>query len=450
MMKGQVDAVHSSTTNLVDEIILAMNKHKILQCLEDGIPDKRASNASIPFNLALTLSVAAKMKIKTSLTDIPFAITDHRVLAELGWALYDTEKSLKNGLMRESSLRSLVENYDFNDFFQSYKDTVQDYIMPELNLLPNIHILDCTKTIVNLKNSNYEGSAVGKDNDGKKARGYKIATLRGVTGDKGMGIIEDINFGNIKVSDINLSKPLLYNSPVLKRGDILICDRGFLSRKVINDLKTKRGVDIYIPVKSNMNTYKDAVAIAKSENKWSSHPNKNRKTQRIAFVPNAGTVWQTKNTENDVELNACVVWETQPKKGEDEYFVFVTTDLKQAAKMIIKTYELRPEIEEDFRQLKDFWKLEDFKSTKLNFIAFHIMCTLLGYLFFQLYTMLPEGNKYINQSLPIILKNYVPESLNYLVFFASEYFAILSIIDFAKVYKDCSVEVQEIFDELMQ
>lgn len=53
-----------------------------------------------------------------------------------------------------------------------------------------------------------------------------------------------------------------------------------------------------------------------------------------------------------------------------EYFVFVTTDLKKTAKQIIQTYELRPEIEEDYRQIKDFWQIEDFKSTKYNFIAF--------------------------------------------------------------------------------
>jgi hypothetical protein len=41
---------------------------------------------------------------------------------------------------------------------------------------------------------------------------------------------------------------------------------------------------------------------------------------------------------------------------------------------------MRPEIEEDYRQLKDFWQLEDFKSTKLLLVAFHMVCTFLGYL----------------------------------------------------------------------
>ena len=64
---------------------------------------------------------------------------------------------------------------------------------------------------------------------------------------------------------------------------------------------------------------------------------------------------------------------------------FVTTDTDATAKDIISIYELRPEIEEDFRQLKDFWKIEDFKTTKYNLIAFHIICVLLGYLLMHKY-----------------------------------------------------------------
>ena len=45
---------------------------------------------------------------------------------------------------------------------------------------------------------------------------------------------------------------------------------------------------------------------------------------------------------------------------KEKYYVFVTTDLTVTGRQIIKTYELRPEIEEDFRQLKAFWKLSKY------------------------------------------------------------------------------------------
>ena len=124
-----------------------------------------------------------------------------------------------------------------------------------------------------------------------------------------------------------------------------------------------------------MNAYFDAVDIAKRENNWFAHPNKHRTNQRVALVPNV-TGWDTYGASRDVPINACVVWDVDG----DKYIVIVTTNTKATAKQIVSTYELRPEIEEDFRQLKDFWKIEDFKTTKYNLIAFHIVCVLLGYL----------------------------------------------------------------------
>ena len=129
-----------------------------------------------------------------------------------------------------------------------------------------------------------------------------------------------------------------------------------------------------------------------------------RRGYKIAFVPEIGTMWQSEQPENDVPLNACVVWDAK----DDEYYVFVTTDTTKTAKQIIQTYELRPEIEEDYRQLKDFWRLEDFKSTKINVIAFHIVCTLLGYLMFQIYVGTEEGERWSGKSLPVIVKKYIP------------------------------------------
>lgn len=95
-----------------------------------------------------------------------------------------------------------------------------------------------------------------------------------------------------------------------------------------------------------------------------------------------------KTSLTDVPVNACVVHD----KKADKFFVFMTTDTSKTARQIINTYELRPEIEEDFRQMKDFWKLEDFKSTKYNYIAYHIVMT---YIFISRYTRTWRKGKHI-------------------------------------------------------
>lgn len=127
--------------------------------------------------------------------------------------------------------------------------------------------------------------------------------------------------------------------------------------------------------------FKEAVKIAEEKNDWENHPNKNRENQVISFVPEVGRFWQSNNPDEDVELNACVVYD----KEENEYYVFVTTADIVTGKQIIETYELRSDIEEDFRQIKDFWKLDAFTTTKFDHITFHMVMTLLGYLFYQIY-----------------------------------------------------------------
>ena len=117
--------------------------------------------------------------------------------------------------------------------------------------------------------------------------------------------------------------------------------------------------------------------------------------------------------------------------------------MNRSASDIVNIYNMRTEIEEDFRQLKDFWKLEDFKSTKLNVISFHLVCVLLGYLFYQLYLNTEDGQKYIGKCLPVILKNYKQEFLNYLVLFSGEYFCSMSMREFLEFRDECSTDVRK-------
>ena len=288
---------------------------------------------------------------------------------------------------------------------------------------------------VNPNNKNYENAGVVNDDEGF-SRGYKLASIRGIVKDS--GIIEHIDFGPINVHDFNLTQNMLLTTPVLKRGDILINDRGFISREMINQLKNERGVDTYVPLRKNMEAYNIAVNVAKENDEWHQHPS--RPNQRIAFVEHLGDYWRNENMANDVPINACVV----TGNHEDDYWaVFVTTDTVKSAAEIIKTYELRPEIEEDYRQLKDFWKLEDFKSTKLPVIAYHIGCTLVGYLFYQLYTMSPEGEKYAGKSLPILLKVYPIKAQRYMVIYSGDNFGIFDLVEFMDIYVKCGEPVRE-------
>lgn len=447
---GNIDAITLSSTNLVDDIILAMHTNGILDCLNNGIADRRSHNTTVPYNVIWASSIAAKMKVQSSLTDIPFAITDYRVLAELGYSLYDSDGNIGNALMNEGSIRFLLGKYNEADMVSGYNNTVQNHIMPKMDIEPNIHILDCTDLEVNYDNKNYEGSGIAYskrkiDEMKLPARGYKLATLRGIVDDT--GIIEEIRFGSLNTHDLTLSREMLMTSPVLKSGDILINDRGFISRDIINYLKVHRNVDTYVPLRKDMVSFEIAIQSAKVQNNWLRNPKYTR--QKITLITGLGEYWPFEEKIPDsanIPINGCVIW----YEDTNSYAVIVTTDLTKSAKQIIDIYCLRPEIEEDYRQLKDFWKLEDFKSTKLHLIAFHIVCVLFGYLFFQLYTMLPDGEKYAGKSLPVLLKKYQAKVQGHLVIYVNDEFGVFSLFEVLELYANASGEAKDILVEQME
>ncbi|MFC0906651.1 transposase [Clostridium sp. MT-14] len=436
---GNIDAADVSFPNLIDTIILKMKKIKLIDKLSDNFRDKRSGNKHLPLNILIALAITAKMKLKTSLTDVAFAVTDSELLSELGWNMWDTDRNMDEGLFSEGVIRNFVSKYESVELIDSYNHYIQNTVLPGVGVSPSIHILDCTKLEVNLNNANYENSEVISVDD-KPFRGYKLGTLRGLMDDS--GIIEEIVYGSIKTHDLELCRSMILKSKCLKNGDILINDRGFISRDIINELKLKRGVDTYIPAKKGMTIYSEAVSIAQSQGKWLKHPNKKRNTQEIQLVRNLGSMWESGSPEADVDLCACVVHD----KKDDNYYVFLTTDTGKTAKQIINTYELRPEIEEDFRQIKDFWKLEDFKSTKYNFITFHIIMTLIGYMYFQLFKNMDEGSKYSGKSLPVVIKNYKSDRKKSVIIYSGQYFGVFPFIEFIQLYAGCPAEVRKLLD----
>lgn len=165
----------------------------------------------IPSYMLLTLAITAKLKQKSSLTDVPFAVTDAGLLAELGWNAWDYGRNVKEGLFSESVMRKLVKKYSSEELVSFYNHYVQDYALKNLCVQPCIHILDCTKIPVNLDNTNYENSSVVTV-DGETMRGYKLGVLRGIADDS--GVAEEIVFGTLKTHDMELCREMLKTLPV--------------------------------------------------------------------------------------------------------------------------------------------------------------------------------------------------------------------------------------------
>ena len=134
------------------------------------------------------------------------------------------------------------------------------------------HILDTTHVEVALETGTYECSGVVKNDDGTRSRGYKLATLRTLL--DSAGLLTQVAMSAIQVHDMALCRPLLEEAPVLRAGDLLLEDRGFLDGATLSHVKRQRQVDVIIPLKANMLATQEAMQLAQMADKWQAHPSR--------------------------------------------------------------------------------------------------------------------------------------------------------------------------------
>lgn len=299
-----------------------------------------------------------------------------------------------------------------------------------------LHILDTTKLVVELERGTYECSGVVKDDDdGQLKRGYKLATVRTLL--ETAGILTQAAVGQIQTHDCKLCEPMLKSCPVFRSGDLLLEDRGFLDGQMITFLKRDRGVDVIVPLRHGMQSYEEAVQMAKMANQWQPHPT--RKQQQIAFVSGVEHVWD----ECKVALNACVIRFYNEKKRALDYIVLVTSDLSLKAKWIVKYYQQRPEIEQDYEQLKSGgWLLQKLSSTRYSQIVFYLLTVVLSYSLYQLFANTAAGARFAGKTRQAIAFEQLKTRRTYVIVYAGGYFEIFETLSFAYLLLNLSAAVQ--------
>ena len=210
-----------------------------------------------------------------------------------------------------------------------------------------------------------------KNEDGTRSRGYKLATLRTLL-DR-TGLLRQMAMSAIQGHALALCRPLLAEAPVLRAGDVLLEERGFLDGATLSTLKRQRQVDVIIPLTANMLATPEAIQLAEMTNKWQPHPA--RADQPLALVRGVEQMW----TEWAVPLHACVMrlWHTKQKCTD--HSVLISTDLKLSAPWIVRHDEERPEIEQAYEQLKSGgWQLQKLSSTRSSEIVLYVLTVVVS------------------------------------------------------------------------
>jgi hypothetical protein len=104
-----------------------------------------------------------------------------------------------------------------------------------------IHIVDTTHVEGPLETGSYECSA----------------TLRTLLDHA--GLITQVGLCPIHVHDLPLCRLFFETASVLRAGDLLLEDRGFVDGETMTLLKQQRHVDVIVPLQSTMLSYREAV-----------------------------------------------------------------------------------------------------------------------------------------------------------------------------------------------
>lgn len=468
--ENKLENIFNIIPNLSDKVLDYNEKnYNIIEMIKDTFEDQRIYNSEIPTALFLLSGIQSRMKQQFSISELPLALTSKEIINKMNLNVAYEEKE---GLLKESNIRAWLSKYkeeklEFNNYFIKYFNKLTHKYLEKANIKSNIHTLDCSILDVNYNNENYEGSTI-TIKGGENLRGYKIGLLRGVTPNG--GVIEEVCMSTAKEHDVLMSKDMILNSPYLKQGDYLLEDRGFLDIEIFKKLN-KKEIKIIIPVKKNMEIYKAAVETAIQNNNWTIHPNKKRKGQEISLIPDMEYNWLSDNDkykkperlELDYKINCCVIrFEKDKNKdvltdveiinSDDKYAYacIITNDTNLSETEIIKLYEMRTEIEEDFRQLKDFWGLNIYRSTNYNIISFIILVSLIGYNFYKVYVESEEGNKYIGKSLIVEEKHglYIVKGVRTAIV-TEHYFGIFEQDELLDIYADLSKEKRQLLKKYL-
>jgi hypothetical protein len=448
---GYIEYLGGATDQFTDLHALYALRSGLIDACAAAFPDPRW-DPQIPLRVLLTAALAGALAGEYALSQTGAALHSPAVLSELGYNVAWLTPG--EGLSRRGTEEEALFHYDTlrklllliaaadraeartpgESLIRWWNETVGPALLRGAGGGTGAWILDCTKLVVNLESTRYEGSEVTKDEDGHLFRGYKLALLSSLI-DEGRVIVE-VNWEGARAADLTVARPLLTPAMPLSAGETLLHDRGLNDGATISCLKRDLGVDVVFGLKKDYLSYRYAVGRAAAYPTWRWEPHPSRPKQEITLVKEIGegNLWE----ELTVPINGCVVRERDEREPDGfKYWVFGATNLALTARGIIRSYEARSECEEDHRQMKGpQWELDEFYSTKQVEILFHVLMVLFAYNLCQVYGQTQAGQRFAGKTKRARQRELRRDGTRRLVVIAGPYYAVLEELDVADVLLD--------------
>jgi len=176
-----------------------------------------------------------------------------------------------------------------------------------------------------------------------------------------------------------------------------------------------------------MLSYTEAVQLAELPDAWQPHPS--RDPQHIAFVTGVDHLW----AECRVPLNACVIRYWNRKKAAMDHSVLVTTDHGLSGPWIVRHYEERPEIAQDYEQMKSGgWQLQKLSSTRDSEIVFYLATVVLSYSLYHLFANTQAGAHFADKTRQALAFDQLRSRRTHVIVYAGGYFDIFETLSFTR------------------
>lgn len=148
--------------------------------------------------------------------------------------------------------------------------------------------------------------------------------------------------------------------------------------------------------------------------------------------------------ECGVALNACVIRFYNKRLGATDYIVLATTATTLSAEWVVRHYEERPEIEQDYQQLKrGGWQLQKRSSTRYTEIVFYILSVVMSYSRYQLFANTPAGSRFAGKTRAAIEMEQLKTRRTHVIVYAGGYFELFETFSFVRLVLGLSAQVQE-------
>jgi hypothetical protein len=259
----------------------------------------------------------------------------------------------------------------------------------------------------------------------------------------------------------------------------LILDRGFLDGEQIGRCKQDYGIDVLIPLKKNMDVYKDVLGLMRGDRvhfqPYTAPAPKLPVDSKPTRVPAAirrrekkrqETLNRRKENEPSPPPDKTVVrteiaavgdfrsWSSCPvplsviinkeifADGHEEIWMLVDTKAVKNAAACRDEYRLRTGIEERHRQLKCFLDLTDFKSRAFSLVVNQVIFVALAYSLLQLYLRRigrPELNR---RTTPRIRRQLMPTNSVIILYYQNR-FALLSALEYTSLVLNLSEKARK-------